>query len=129
MMGKYMNENQTVLIIDDIQENIDILKRQLIAEEFNVLTAKEGPKGLHILKNEDIDLVLLDIHMPIIDGITLLSNIREDKSLSHVAVLMVTADEDIKTALKCLKKGACGYITKPYSIKQIKQQIEHCFNP
>ncbi len=67
--------------------------------------------------------------MPIINGIILLSNIREDKSLSHVAVLMVTADEDIKTALKCLKKGACGYIIKPYSIKQIKQQIEHCFNP
>lgn len=124
-----MNENQTVLIIDDIQENIDILERQLAAEKFNVLTANEGPKGLHILKKEHIDLVLLDIHMPIIDGITLLSSIREDKSLSHVAVLMVTADEDIKTALKCLKKGACGYITKPYSIKQIKQQIEHCFNP
>jgi len=124
-----MNENQTVLIIDDIQENIDILERQLAAEKFNVLTANEGPKGLHILKKEQIDLVLLDIHMPIIDGITLLSSIREDKSLSHVAVLMVTADEDIKTALKCMKKGACGYITKPYSIKQIKQQIEHCFNP
>jgi len=124
-----MNKNQTVLIIDDIQENIDILERQLTAEKFNVLTANEGPKGLHILKKEHIDLVLLDIHMPIIDGITLLSSIREDKSLSHVAVLMVTADEDIKTALKCLKKGACGYITKPYSIKQIKQQIEHCFNP
>lgn len=116
------------MIIDDIQENIDILEHQLTAEEFNVLSANDGPKGLHILKKENIDLILLDIHMPIIDGITLLSNIRQDKSLSHVAVLMVTADDDIKTALQCLKKGACGYITKPYSMKQIKQQIEHCFN-
>ena len=124
-----MNKNQTVLIIDDIQENIDILQHRLTAEEFNVLTANEGPKGLHILKKERIDLVLLDINMPIVDGITLLSNIREDKSLSHVAVLMVTANDDIQMALKCLKKGACGYITKPYSTKQIKQQIEHCFNP
>lgn len=124
-----MNENQTILIIDDIQENIDILERQLTAAGFNVLTANKAPKGLHILKKEHIELVLLDIHMPIIDGITLLSNIREDKSLSHVAVLMVTADEDVKMALKCMKKGACGYITKPYNIKQITQQIEHCFNP
>jgi CheY-like chemotaxis protein len=124
-----MNENQTILIIDDIQENIDILEHQLTAEKFNVLSANEAPKGLHILKKEHINLVLLDIHMPIIDGITLLSNIREDKSLSHVAVLMVTADDDIKMALNCLKKGACGYITKPYSMKQIKQQIEHCFSP
>lgn len=124
-----MNKNQTILIIDDIQENLDILERKLTAEKFNVLTAKGGPKGLHILKKEHIDLVLLDINMPIIDGITLLSNIKEDKSLSHVAILMVTAHDDIKIALKCLKKGACGYITKPYSIQQIKQQIENCFNP
>lgn len=64
--------------------------------------------------------------MPVLDGITLLGNIREDKSLAHVAVLMVTAMDDVKTALECLKKGACGYITKPYSMKQIKQQIEIC---
>ena len=123
-----MDNNQTILIIDDIEENIDILERQLNAEGFNVLTANEGPKGLHILKHQHIDLLLLDINMPVLDGITLLGNIREDKSLSHVAVLMVTANDDVKTALQCLKKGACGYITKPYSMKQIKQQIELCFN-
>ncbi len=67
--------------------------------------------------------------MPVIDGITLLGYIKEDKLLSHVAVLMVTANDDVKTALQCLKKGACGYITKPYSMEQIKQQIQHCFNP
>ena len=124
-----MSEKQTILIIDDIQENIDILEHQLKGEDFNILTATEAPKGLHILKEHDIDLVLLDINMPVIDGITLLGNIREDKTLSHVAILMVTANDDVKMALKCLKKGACGYITKPYSMKQIKQQIEHCFNP
>lgn len=123
-----MDNDQTILIIDDIEENIDILQRQLSAEGFNVLSANEGPKGLHILKHQHIDLLLLDINMPVLDGITLLGNIREDKSLSHVAVLMVTANDDIKTALQCLKKGACGYITKPYSMKQIKQQIELCFN-
>ncbi len=123
-----MQNKQTVLIIDDIEENIDILERQLNTEGFTVLTANEGPKGLHILKNQSIDLVLLDINMPVLDGITLLDNIKEDTSLSHVAVLMVTANEDINTALICLKKGACGYITKPYSMKQIKQQIDYCFN-
>lgn len=121
-----MDKNQTILIIDDIEENIDILERQLSAEGFSVLTSNEGPKGLHILKNQHVDLLLLDINMPVLDGITLLGNIREDKSLAHVAVLMVTAMDDVKTALECLKKGACGYITKPYSMKQIKQQIEIC---
>lgn len=127
-MESQMDNNQTVLIIDDIEENIDILERQLSAEGFNVLTANEGPKGLHILKNQHIDLLLLDINMPVLDGITLLGNIRQDTSLSHVAVLMVTAMDDIKTALQCLKKGACGYITKPYSMQQVKQQIDLCIN-
>lgn len=123
-----MGNNQTILIIDDIEENIDILERQLTSSEFNVLTANEGPKGLHLLKKEHVDLILLDINMPVIDGITLLSNIKEDESLSHIPVIMVTANDDVKTVLTCLKKGACGYITKPYSMKQIKQQMEHCFN-
>lgn len=121
-----MNNKQTLLIIDDVEENIDILERRLNTNEYDVLTANEGPKGLHILKAQHIDLVLLDINMPVLDGITLLSKIRSDKSLSHVAVLMVTASDDVKTAMQCLKKGACGYITKPYSMDQISQQIGHC---
>ncbi len=123
-----MNNSQNILIIDDIEENLDILQHQLSAEGFNVLSANEGPKGLHLLKNQHIDLLLLDINMPVLDGITLLGNIRDDKTLSHVAVLMVTANDDVNTALRCLKKGACGYITKPYSMKQIKQQIKLCVN-
>jgi len=54
--------------------------------------------------------------------------LRYIKLLSHVAVLMVTADNNVKIALQYLKKGACGYITKPYKMNQIKQQIHHSFN-
>ncbi len=124
-----MDTNKTILIVDDVEENIAILERQLKSQGFTILSATEGPKGIHMLKEQHIDLVLLDINMPVIDGITLLGYIKEDKLLSHVAVLMVTANDDVKTALQCLKKGACGYITKPYSMEQIKQQIQHCFNP
>ena len=122
-----MNEKYNILIIDDIKENIDILERQLEKKGFNVLSANEGPKGLHILKQQHIDLVLLDIDMPVLDGITLLSNIRDDTTLSHVSVLMVTANDDLNTALGCMKKGACGYITKPFSMEQLNNQINHCF--
>ena len=121
-----MNKNKTVLIIDDVEENIYILERRLISEGFKVHSANEGEKGLQILQKEPIDLILLDINMPVLDGITILEGIREDSSLSHVAILMVTANEDVSMALKCLKKGACGYITKPYSMEQMNQQIEHC---
>jgi len=123
-----MNSDYTLLIVDDIEENVEILDRQVMNEGFKTLTTSEGEKALDLLKNYDIDLVLLDINMPVIDGITLLSNIREDKSLDNIAVMMVTANEDVKTALKCLKKGACGYITKPYDMPLLKKQISHCLD-
>ena len=123
-----MSAEQTILIIDDIVENIDILERQLEKEGFKILTALEGPKGLHLLKEHDIDLVLLDINMPVVDGITLLENIKKDSSLANIAVMMVTANEDIKIALKCLKMGACGYITKPFTIEQLRKQVDYCIN-
>ena len=66
--------------------------------------------------------------MPVIDGITLLENIRKDSSLSNVAVIMVTAQDDAETTLKCLKLGACGYITKPFNMDQLQKQINHCIN-
>lgn len=121
-----MSSEPSILIIDDIVENIDILERLLNKEGFKIFTATEGPKGLHLLKEHDIDLVLLDISMPVIDGVTMLENIRKDNSLSDVAIIMLTANDDIKMALKCLKIGACGYITKPFSMEQLHQQIDHC---
>ena len=123
-----MKQNKTILIIDDIEENVDILERQLTSAGYITLSANEAPKALHMLNKESIDLILLDINMPIIDGITFLESIKNNALLAPIPVIMVTANEDAKMALVCLKKGAAGYITKPYSMKQIKQQIEHCFN-
>jgi CheY-like chemotaxis protein len=123
-----MNSDYTLLIVDDIEENIEILDRQLIKEGFKTLTTNESSQALELLKNYDIDLVLLDINMPVIDGITLLSNIKEDKSLDNIAVIMVTANDDINTALECLKKGACGYITKPYDLTLLKTQMSRCLD-
>ena len=123
-----MKHNKTILIIDDIEENVDILERQLTSARYITLSANEAPKALHMLNKESIDLILLDINMPVIDGITFLESIKNNDLLAPIPVIMVTANEDAKMALACLKKGAAGYITKPYSMKQIKQQIEHCFN-
>ena len=122
-----MRENKSILIVDDIEENIDILERQLMTAGYKALTANEAPKALHMLNNKSIDLILLDINMPVVDGITFLESIKKDNLLSQIPVIMVTANDDPKMALACLKKGASGYITKPYSMKQIKQQIDHCF--
>ena len=122
------NEDYSILVIDDVKENCDILRLKLTKEGFRVEATNTGPAGLEILKKKDIDLVLLDINMPDMDGITVLKTIRSDSALSHISVVMATADEDLNTALECIKSGACGYVTKPFNMDQVKQQISHCLD-
>ena len=121
-----INNNYTLLIVDDNAENRDILSRRLASAGFNTEAAKDGKEALDILHNKIINLVLLDIMMPEIDGITLLSQIRTDSTFEDVPVIMVTAIDVINVAQDCLRKGACGYITKPYDIDMIKQKIRQC---
>ena len=121
-----INEQYTILVVDDVEENRDILERRLRKEGFKVEVATDGQDAIDTLRNSIIDLVLLDIMMPEIDGISVLMQIREDSMFDDVAVIMVTAVDNMNVALDCLRKGACGYITKPFEMEQVKKQIRNC---
>lgn len=120
------NKNLTVLVIDDIEENCELLARKIEAEGYSVVTAHDGQQGLDQLLNHHIGLILLDIEMPVMDGVTMLAHLRDDPATRHIPVIMVTATEDMTVALSCLNKGACGYITKPYDMEQLTTQINNC---
>lgn len=121
-----INENFTLLVVDDNEENRDILSRRLNSAGFKTIDAKDGKDAMDILNEKVIHLVLLDIMMPEVDGITLLSQIRADSTFDDMPVIMVTAIDVVNVAQDCLRKGACGYITKPYDIDLIKQKIRQC---
>jgi len=121
-----INEDYTILIVDDVEENRDILARRLSKEGFKIEVANNGQEGLDTLRNSVIDLILLDIMMPKMGGIVMLDRIRAESTFDDVAVIMVTAIENMNVALECLRNGACGYITKPYEMEQVKNQIRHC---
>ena len=121
-----INQEYTILVVDDVKENRDILARRLERDGFKIETATNGEQGMEVLRSSLIDLVLLDIMMPETDGITMLSQIRADKTFDDVAVIMVTALDNMNVALDCMRKGACGYITKPYEMEQVKHQVRHC---
>lgn len=121
-----INENFTLLIVDDNEENRDILSRRLNSAGFKTETANDGFDAMKILQEKIIHLVLLDIMMPEVDGITLLSQIRADSTFDDMPVIMVTAIDVINVAQDCLRKGACGYVTKPFDIDLIKQKIRQC---
>ena len=122
------SEILTILVVDDVDENRQILQRRLAKLGYNVELANDGREGLNALRNTLVDLVLLDINMPIMDGVAALAAIRADANLASIPVIMLTAIDDADTAVGCLKQGACGYITKPFNMDQLQQQISHCLN-
>ena len=122
------NSDLTILIVDDVQENVTLISRFLEMENYVARTAFDGREASNILNSEDIDLVILDINMPFIDGITVLKSMQGDERLARIPVIMLTALDDKDTTMECIRLGACGYVTKPFSLKTLKQQIVNCLS-
>lgn len=108
-----------ILIVDDIDANRNILKRHFTRMGHTVAEAANGQLCLDYLENYECDLVLLDIMMPVMDGITALQHIRKTYSLVQLPVIMVTALNDIEHSVNALKSGANDYITKPFDFEML----------
>lgn len=118
----------SILVVDDVPENTLLIGRLLSNDNYHVHTANNGHDAFSILKKEHIDLVILDINMPFIDGITVLKEMRGTPDLASIPVVMLTALDDSKTTLECMRNGACGFLSKPYNGQSLKQQIEFCLS-
>jgi len=103
----------TVLIVDDIPVNIILLKTMLARTNVKILTAVNGQEALDIVRQLRPNVVLLDIQMPILNGLEVLKEIKADPNLKDTAVIMVsayTSSEDIEQSMNL---GASGFIKKP----------------
>jgi signal transduction histidine kinase len=114
-------DNNTILIVDDEESLRLTLRLRLMAQGFNILLAEDGEAGLEALRNNSVDLVLLDINMPKMDGIETLRHITEE--FSNVDVMMLTGFADFSTAIDCLKKGAKDYLVKPIEITELVSRV------
>ncbi len=103
----------TVLVVDDIEVNRELLARYLKKRNFNVVLAEGGEAALEAIKKATPDLVLLDVMMPDIDGLTVLRRLRTNYSAGELPIIMVTALDDQKKVVEALALGANDYITKP----------------
>jgi DNA-binding response OmpR family regulator len=112
-----------IAIIDDEQDILNILERYLSKNGFDVETFSNPQNGLTAVKNGNYDLLLLDIMMPTLDGISLLKNLYE--SNSKTKVMMMTAFDTLERSIEAHKFGAKNYITKPFqSLDIVKSKIE-----
>src|SRR2546426_2747818 len=102
-----------VLVVDDILANVKLLEARLSAEYFDVLTAYSGPEALELLRTERVDVVLLDVMMPAMDGFEVCRRIKNSARTMHVPVIMVTALDQTSDKVQGLEAGADDFITKP----------------
>jgi two-component system, cell cycle response regulator len=102
-----------VLVVDDIFANVKLLEARLSAEYFDVLTANSGPEALAILETERVDVVLLDVMMPAMDGFEVCRRIKSAPKTMHVPVIMVTALDQPSERVRGLEAGADDFLTKP----------------
>jgi len=110
-----------ILVVDDEVNVIESFK-QLLKDNYKVLTATNGEEALEKVEKENLDIVLLDIRMPGMDGIEVLRRIEEMKE--NVDVIMVTAVNTMKTAIEAMKLGAYDYITKPFEVDEVVVSID-----
>lgn len=104
-----------ILVVDDIEANVKLLQARLTAEYFDVLTASNGPEALSLLDDNVIDLVLLDVMMPGMDGFEVCARIKANTRIHHVPVVMVTALDQPADRVRGLEAGADDFLTKPVS--------------
>ena len=115
-----------VLAVDDDLINLKLLKSMLLktGKVKEVVEAKNGSDAIGVLKGrEDIDLILLDIIMPIMNGIEVLKVVRADDSLRQLPIIVLTTDETKKA--EALDHGANGFLTKPIRNDDLIRQISH----
>lgn len=113
-----------ILIVDDIPANVKLLEARLLAEYFEVLTAEDGPSALEICDRTQVDLILLDIMMPGMDGFEVCERLKANPRTAHIPVVMVTALDQPSDRVRGLKAGADDFLTKPVNDLQLISRVK-----
>lgn len=112
-----------ILVVDDVPANVKLLEVRLLAEYFEVLTANSGAEALEICENGRVDVVLLDVMMPGMDGFEVCRRLKSDPATQHIPVVMVTALDQVSDRVRGLEVGADDFLTKPVNDLQLMTRV------
>ncbi|MCK4858998.1 MAG: response regulator [Candidatus Omnitrophica bacterium] len=113
-----------ILIVDDEKDILELLKYNLEKAGYSVLTAKSGEQALESVKKEKIDLILLDLMLPKIDGLEVSKILKRDNQTEFIPIIMLTAKGEESDIIIGLELGADDYITKPFSPKVLVARVK-----
>jgi two-component system cell cycle response regulator len=113
-----------ILVVDDVPANVKLLEVRLLAEYFEVLTATTGAEALETCENGKIDVVLLDVMMPEMDGFEVCRRLKADPATSHIPVIMITALDQVADRVRGLEAGADDFLTKPVNDLQLMTRVK-----
>lgn len=118
-----------VLVVDDQPSNIKVVKKLLSISGFEVIEAFNGVEGIEKTMEERPFLILMDIRMPVMDGITAMKKIREIEDFRNLPILAFTAQAMKGDREKLITAGFNNYIPKPVSIKKLIDEVNKHYNP
>jgi serine phosphatase RsbU (regulator of sigma subunit) len=112
-----------LLVVDDNEMNRDLLSRRLRQQGHTVSVAENGRQALEKIAAEELDLVMLDIMMPELDGYQVLEKMRTDGTLERLPVIMISAVTEIESVVRCIEMGATDYLPKPFNTVLLKARV------
>lgn len=113
-----------VLLVDDDERNLLALSSYLEGPEMQVLTVSSGPAAIGLLKATRVDIILMDIMMPVMDGYEAIRIIKEDPATAGIPIIAVTAKAMKGDREKCIEAGADDYVSKPIALAELVQKIK-----
>ena len=126
---KEKNKRKVVLIVDDEPVTQLLVTVMLQRNDFEVITANDGQDALEHLTREDIDLVIADVNMPKMGGLTMLQKLRSDGRYQNLPVIMFTAQGQRQLQSDAITNGATDFLTKPFRSSKLADMINHHLGP
>jgi len=121
--------SQKILVVEDNQDNRELVVKVLKINGYQVIEAVDGEEAIEKTKNENPDLILMDLFIPKIDGYEVTRRLKSNIDLKSIPIIALTAHAMKGDMEKALAAGCDGYIPKPIDVRELPKQIEHFLKP
>ena len=123
-MVKINTPGPIILLVDDNHQNLQVLGKLLQEEKYKIEFALNGESALDWLNNKQFDLILLDLHMPGMNGFEVCKRIRSDKTVKEIPIIFLSAESEGESILKGFEVGAQDYVTKPFDSRELLARVK-----